>query len=475
MKKLLLALLLFAVPAVGQISSKQIVFVTSDPTVCATNKLYANITTGDLFEALVGGGTTCTKIVNPSGAGISGAGTTNSIPKFTGVAAIGDANLTDDGTTQTVGKSTAASGLSASGGSTLIGDYLGNGNGTAIEINDDLSTVTVPALTVTTINGLGIASATGKALTINNTLTLAGTDSTTMTFPSVSASIPGLAVANVFTASQRISPLLGVGMTPVATLDITAPAATIGIQFIGTATAGVSSGNGTPASNAVSITGATGGATSDAGTNKTGGGGGAILLTGGIGGANTGAGSGGIARGGNGGAITLIGGLAGNSTAVTGTVKGGAGGSITTTGGNGGTSATAAGGQGGLLDLSGGTGGATSANAAGGAGGGVTINGGAGGTSSGGGSAGASGAVTIGSTSTSSVNIGAAAIPTVFGGVAQAAAFTVATLPTPTTGMYAYVTDGDTGLAWGATVVHTVGTTKYLVWYNGTNWTVAGK
>lgn len=53
---------------------------------------------------------------------------------------------------------------------------------------------------------------------------------------------------------------------------------------------------------------------------------------------------------------------------------------------------------------------------------------------------------------------------------------TVSTLPTGVAGMTAYVTDGDAGLAWGATVVNTgAGATKYLVWFNGANWTVAGK
>lgn len=52
---------------------------------------------------------------------------------------------------------------------------------------------------------------------------------------------------------------------------------------------------------------------------------------------------------------------------------------------------------------------------------------------------------------------------------------TVATLPSaPTIGNYATVTDGTGALAWGATVTGG-GSTKYLVWYNGTNWTVAGK
>jgi hypothetical protein len=57
------------------------------------------------------------------------------------------------------------------------------------------------------------------------------------------------------------------------------------------------------------------------------------------------------------------------------------------------------------------------------------------------------------------------------------AALTVATLPAAgTAGRYSYVTDGDAALAWGATVINSgAGATKYLVWDNGTNWTVAGK
>jgi hypothetical protein len=55
-------------------------------------------------------------------------------------------------------------------------------------------------------------------------------------------------------------------------------------------------------------------------------------------------------------------------------------------------------------------------------------------------------------------------------------AMTVSTLPTPAAGLISYVTDGDSGLALGATVVNSgAGATKYLVWYNGSNWTVYGK
>ncbi len=53
---------------------------------------------------------------------------------------------------------------------------------------------------------------------------------------------------------------------------------------------------------------------------------------------------------------------------------------------------------------------------------------------------------------------------------------TVPALGTPTLGLYAVVGDGDPALAWGATVVNSgAGTTKYLVWANGSAWTVVGK
>lgn len=52
--------------------------------------------------------------------------------------------------------------------------------------------------------------------------------------------------------------------------------------------------------------------------------------------------------------------------------------------------------------------------------------------------------------------------------------YTVATLPVATVGRTAVVTDGTASLAWGATVTGGA-STKYLVWYNGSSWTVIGK
>ena len=54
--------------------------------------------------------------------------------------------------------------------------------------------------------------------------------------------------------------------------------------------------------------------------------------------------------------------------------------------------------------------------------------------------------------------------------------YTVSTLPSGTEGQTARITDGDGSLAWGATAVNTGGgATPYIVWYNGTNWTILGK
>lgn len=63
------------------------------------------------------------------------------------------------------------------------------------------------------------------------------------------------------------------------------------------------------------------------------------------------------------------------------------------------------------------------------------------------------------------------------GGVAPSIMnFSVTRMPLGAFGNLATVSDADSGLAWGATVTNTGGgATKYLVWYNSSNWTVLGK
>jgi len=87
--------------------------------------------------------------------------------------------------------------------------------------------ITAPA------TGATLTIADGKTLTVNNSLTLAGTDATTMTFPSSSATLAGLAIAQTFTALQTFSGSSSVAATKlanakeVATISATAATGTI--------------------------------------------------------------------------------------------------------------------------------------------------------------------------------------------------------------------------------------------------------
>ena len=80
--------------------------------------------------------------------------------------------------------------------------------------NPTMTTPTLGVAAATSVNKVAITApatsatltiADGKTLTANNTLTLAGTDSTTMTFPSTSASIARTDAAQTFSGTQTFS------------------------------------------------------------------------------------------------------------------------------------------------------------------------------------------------------------------------------------------------------------------------------
>lgn len=75
---------------------------------------------------------------------------------------------------------------------------------------------TAANLTAGSVTGLTIAS--GKSLTVSNILTLAGTDSTVMTFPTTSATIARTDAANTFTGNQ------GFGIAASTPIHVKAPA-----------------------------------------------------------------------------------------------------------------------------------------------------------------------------------------------------------------------------------------------------------
>jgi hypothetical protein len=91
--------------------------------------------------------------------------------------------------------STGSGSVVLSSGPTLVAPVLGVATATSINKVD----ITAPATSAT------LTIANGKTLTANHSLTLAGTDSTTMTFPSTSATIARTDAAQTFTGNQTFN------------------------------------------------------------------------------------------------------------------------------------------------------------------------------------------------------------------------------------------------------------------------------
>lgn len=141
---------------------------------------------------------------------------------------------------------------------------LGAATGTSLVLSGAATAATFNKVTITApASGSTLTIANGKTLTVNNTLTLAGTDGTTMTFPSTSATLARTDAANTFTGVQTmtspnlITPTIGVasGTSLGTTGAITAMNATAipaggtsgsGFLFSSTANFGVFFGSGAP-------------------------------------------------------------------------------------------------------------------------------------------------------------------------------------------------------------------------------------
>lgn len=91
--------------------------------------------------------------------------------------------------------STGAGSVVLSSGPTLVTPVLGVATATSV----NKVAITAPATSAT------LTIADGKTLTANHSLTLAGTDSTTMTFPSTSATIARTDAAQTFTGNQTVN------------------------------------------------------------------------------------------------------------------------------------------------------------------------------------------------------------------------------------------------------------------------------
>ena len=111
------------------------------------------------------------------------------LPLTTGVT--GTLPVANGGTGVTASTGTTAVVLSTS--PTLVTPVLGVATATSV----NKVALTAPATSAT------LTIADGKTLTASNTLTLAGTDATTMTFPASNATVAGLGIVQTFTAAQR--------------------------------------------------------------------------------------------------------------------------------------------------------------------------------------------------------------------------------------------------------------------------------
>lgn len=104
--------------------------------------------------------------------------------------------------------------ITSVGNVTSIASQTGTGTKFVVDTSPTLVTPNLGVATATSINKVAITApatsatltiADGKTLTASNTLTLAGTDSTTMTFPSTNATIARTDAAQTFTGTQTFS------------------------------------------------------------------------------------------------------------------------------------------------------------------------------------------------------------------------------------------------------------------------------
>lgn len=111
---------------------------------------------------------------------------------------------------------------SVAGTGTVTSVSVTTANGVSGSVATDTTTpaisLTLGAITPTSVNGLTITSSTGtftltnaKTLAVTNTLTLSGTDSTTMTFPTTTATIARTDAGQTFTGRQLLAASSSVG------------------------------------------------------------------------------------------------------------------------------------------------------------------------------------------------------------------------------------------------------------------------
>jgi len=173
-------------------------------------------TKGDYYVVSVAGSTTLDGISN-WGIGDWAVFNGSVWQRVEGGADLNGVNLSVTGTT-TLSGLTASTALALDASKNVVSvTNTGTGNN-VLATSPTLVTPTLGAATATSVNKVAItAPATGSTLTIadgktlvaNNSITLAGTDATTMTFPSTNASVARTDAAQTFTGTQTFGNVSG--------------------------------------------------------------------------------------------------------------------------------------------------------------------------------------------------------------------------------------------------------------------------
>ena len=129
--------------------------------------------------------------------------------------------------------------ITSVGNATSIASQTGTGTKFVVDNTPTLITPVLGVATATSINKMAITApatsstltvADGKTHTVNNSIALSGTDSTTMTFPTTSATIARTDAAQTFTGAQTFSSTIG-GATTIGVGAATPSASGAGITF----------------------------------------------------------------------------------------------------------------------------------------------------------------------------------------------------------------------------------------------------
>lgn len=197
-------------------SGGSIVEVGTDPATFSVNSAYSFPTSdGTNGQVLTTDGSGALSFASPT------VGTVTSVEVSGGTTGLTTSGgpITSSGTITLAGTLAVANGGTGitsfgTGVATAFGQNVTGSGGIVLDTSATLTTPTLGVATATSINKVAFtAPATGSTLTIadgktaafDNSITFAGTDSTTMTFPSSSATVAGLGIAQTFSAKQTFS------------------------------------------------------------------------------------------------------------------------------------------------------------------------------------------------------------------------------------------------------------------------------